>query len=679
MLPIPDPRFAYLRETEEPREYEPSGWDGVFSYDSTKNSPVEEPEKDLEWIDHEQIKGWIQACDERHNHHCQPPRTNAVSPNWLIDCQETCLVRANLNAQYVALSYVWGNSIAGQAGANNIESLQVKRALLDPSIPKTIRDVIQFLNLINERYLWVDRLCILQDDDASKAKHINNMAFIYSNARMTLVAAVGQGADSGLLGIQGITPPFERDSHFVLKFKDPETGRVANINHRAPRLMAHQLTRVQEIPNTKWYSRGWTLQEAVFSRRILYLSETGAFWECHCDTWSEDTSQLRVKFCKPCKKAQADIFRDSYFPPWPNLHMYLQLVAAYNMRQLGFDHDILAGFAGITTSLSTAFLGGFLYGLPELFLDIALLWRPLGHCRRRKPARNDRDPCQASKTKHPVIPSWSWVGWQSEIDPLSWKCGYDYIATNARVISWPGSHYDTILKTGTSWTLKPTVHWHVTNEKCSPIRPVIGDYKTYQRSGTLPEGWSRYSLPFESPEEAEYLHSSDTRTRFRFPIPIPSPKEKGPATHEDGPYLYFQTTVATFFMDRPSPNRIVTSLTDDNGKWVGVLRLNLEKEPLNFSHEKFTVLPELHQDRNLRREQELITISEGNAKNSSPEGGYLEEWNFHERPKDSILYEFVNVLSVTRKNGVCYREGIGRVLKESWLQKKPKTMNVILG
>lgn len=641
-------KIEALKQTEPPE---------IFDYDSTRNSPVELYKKDPQWIDCEQIKQWIQVCDDRHKHHCQCARAHTVTPYWLVDCRDACLVRADPNDQYVALSYVWGDSTNGQARTGNIELLQVKGALLEPSVPKTIRHVIQLLDLIDERYLWIDRLCILQDDDASKTKHINNMASIYSNAHMALVAAVGQGADDGLRGIQGITEPCEDK-----KFDTKPT--------------AHQLTRLSEITATKWYARGWTFQEVVFSRRILYLTDHGASWECHCESWTENTNPRQLRFCRPCNKVLADIFRDSYFPPWPNLHMYLQLVAAYNTRQLSFDEDILAAFAGITTSLSTAFVGGFLHGLPELFLDVALLWQPVGYCSRRKPLQEATNP--SSQTS--AFPSWSWVGWRAEIDPLSWKCGYDYITSTARIISWPGSRYNTILKAGTSWTLEPTIQWHVADGKDCPTRSVIANYRTYQQHEMLPAGWSRYSLPFENPDEAVFVHSSDTRTRFRFPIPIPSPSDEVSLTGEDGPYLYFRTTSATFFIPKPSRDCFTTSVFDGSGNWAGIVRFNLEKPgfPESNEHDK-PISSSTPNGLKVQWERELIAISEGSARNDKQEAGLLEEWDFPDRPRDEPLYEFVNVMCVTRENGICYREGIGRILKRAWHQKGPKPVDITLG
>ncbi|KAI1746307.1 heterokaryon incompatibility protein-domain-containing protein [Xylaria scruposa] len=611
------------------------------NFDSTRGSPTE---KDPEWIDINQVKAWIYGCNTRHEAHCHPIRKNDITPCWLIDTGEARIVRPTTSVTYVALSYVWGSTTSGLTCQGNLEELQKPGSLLGPAMPRTIRDVISVLHLLGERYLWVDRLCIIQDDDKDKEKNIDNMAAIYSNACMTLVVAIGDDTDHGLRGISGITPALDPEKRSSIQ-PSPATE--------------HQLTRLNGVPASKWYSRGWTLQEIVFSRRVLYFTEAGAFWECHCYTWSEDTRLLWSK----CNEKLANIFRDSYFPSWPNLHMYLQLVAAYNNRQLTFDDDILAAFAGITTSLTSTFQGGFLFGLPEIFLDVALLWRPMGPCRRRISGENGQ------KTRNKpgaAFPSWSWIGWQTEVDPQSWKCGYDYIKST-NVVSWPGSKYDRTLKAGSSWKLKSTIQWYVADGPSSPTRPVISDYKRHQRSGDTPAGWSRYSLPSEGPEEAEFVHLSDMKTRFHFPLPLPSDKDTSRPSIQEGSFLFCQTTRAYFLMEPLPPDRIVTSLFDESGTWAGVVRMQVEEEEFvrPDTEKDITELPEPRKGGSGLQKEEFIAISEGSAQNSWNEVGFLEEWSFAERPRDTPVYDFFNVLCIMRQDGICYRKGVGRVLKNA--------------
>jgi hypothetical protein len=557
--------------------------------------------------------------------------------------------------------------VSGVACKATLESFQTPGFLLGRDTPKTIRDVIRVLRLLGQRYLWVDRLCIIQDDDEDKEKHINNMATIYACARMTVVVAVGCDAEHGLLGIQDVTPPLDstkRDSGIRISVLGTE----------------HQLTRLEGVHLSKWYSRGWTLQEIVFSRRVLYFTEAGVFWECHCHTWSENTPKEHLAWeNQRCTKKLTDIFRDSYFPPWPNLHMYLQLVAAYNNRQLSFDDDILPAFAGITVSLSSSFEGGFLFGLPELFLDVALLWRPIGLMRKRKPSGRKCNSKDADISRS-AFPSWSWIGWQAEIDPLSWKCGYDYIKSTD-VVSWPGSKCEVSLKASSSWQLKSTVEWHVAEGVDSPTRPVISNYKRYQRSGDIPEGWSRYSLPFEGPEEADFVHLSDMTTRFRFPIPIPSSTPTNPPPTSDGPFLCCSTTKASFYI-KFTPANITTSLFQGNGAWVGVVQMHFG-QPEDASDSltgNVSSQEQVEIDGGFMEFREFIAISEGSARNRWNERDFLEEWSYVDRPQDTEFYEFVNVLCIARgENGIYYREGIGRVLKSAWLAQNSGPFQVTLG
>jgi hypothetical protein len=85
---------------------------------------------------------------------------------------------------------------------------------------------------------------------------------------------------------------------------------------------------------------------------------------------------------------------------------------------MSLEEDVERAFAGITTILSSTFMVGFLYGLPQLFFDATLLWQPRGNMKRRRPQRITH--------LSTAIPSWSWMGWKGPIDPLSWALAYDY-------------------------------------------------------------------------------------------------------------------------------------------------------------------------------------------------------------------------------------------------------------
>lgn len=74
-------------------------------------------------------------------------------------------------------------------------------SLLSLDVPKSICDAIYLVGSIGEQYLWVDALCITQDDVAMQQAQIARMDRIYAKALFSIIAANGDTAEVGLPGI----------------------------------------------------------------------------------------------------------------------------------------------------------------------------------------------------------------------------------------------------------------------------------------------------------------------------------------------------------------------------------------------------------------------------------------------------------------------------------------------
>ena len=74
-------------------------------------------------------------------------------------------------------------------------------------LPQAIKDAIELTDALGETYLWVDALCIIQDDNRSKALYIARMNQIYGNAHLTLITLNGPSAESALLGVAHVPRP----------------------------------------------------------------------------------------------------------------------------------------------------------------------------------------------------------------------------------------------------------------------------------------------------------------------------------------------------------------------------------------------------------------------------------------------------------------------------------------
>lgn len=365
-------------------------------------------------IDLDLIKSWIRVCEEEHSstqllsnyirpsflptepldihspsalttESCQPAKLNETRFRLtVIDVREECLVDVLPEVRYVALSYVWGGPQTFQNVLTTRQSLYLPHSisLKNDAIPFTIRDAIHLVALLGEEYLWVDSLCICQDDIDNKMRQISNMGKIYSQAMLTIVAAYGKSAHAGLPGVR----PFSRNSI-------QHTELVQNI------LLANEILHLDEtLLQSYWNTRGWTYQEKELSRRCLIFGENQVYFQCNRKEFKEDSGFRDVAY----GKSRALRIRGEKHPIWDS---YRRAVESFTKRAFSFETDVIHAFQGVASLFQPAFKGDFLFGLPETELDAALLWQPYSSTHRRID----------NTTGSPLFPSWSWAGWVGEI------------------------------------------------------------------------------------------------------------------------------------------------------------------------------------------------------------------------------------------------------------------------
>jgi hypothetical protein len=171
----------------------------------------------------ERLQTWIGRCDEYHrveeNWSCWSTRQSldlrlsGLNMLRLIDVRRDCIIECDRDMQdavvpqYIALSYVWGGAPTVRLTRVNKSTLLQPRSLLNEwnSLPRTIHDAIVLVRKLGVEYLWVDSLCLVQDDDEDIKQGVDAMDKIYSKAWLTIIAAHGIDADAGLPGISSIS------------------------------------------------------------------------------------------------------------------------------------------------------------------------------------------------------------------------------------------------------------------------------------------------------------------------------------------------------------------------------------------------------------------------------------------------------------------------------------------
>ncbi|PPQ76820.1 hypothetical protein CVT25_004204, partial [Psilocybe cyanescens] len=165
-----------------------------------------------ETVDSELIKKWIKLCEVHHVEKCTPKQgviktadnSIGVKVLRLIDTQDQCIVEAAPGDRYLALSYVWGPVMPlVRLQQDTMVELAQKGAFerLREKLPITIQNAIDMVQMIGERYLWVDSLCLIQDHNDDMLDGIAHMDLVYQCAVCTIIAAHGSDANAGLPGL----------------------------------------------------------------------------------------------------------------------------------------------------------------------------------------------------------------------------------------------------------------------------------------------------------------------------------------------------------------------------------------------------------------------------------------------------------------------------------------------
>jgi hypothetical protein len=220
---------------------------------------------------------WIKHCEKSHTMCHQPA---GELPTHIIDVEATGDVRLvhakGQESKYAALTYCWG--VATQSVAlkkENIDALSSNIPLdyLDP----TIKDAIFMTRALGLRYLWVDALCIMQDDSDAAGEELRSMAKIYNNAAVTISASCASSVQDGFLQLRLTREWLHPYGSVQLPYRcrDGTLGRIENFRRRQYNGNAEPINR-----------RAWTMQEQLLSPRLVIFGKDAVVWECQSGQWN---------------------------------------------------------------------------------------------------------------------------------------------------------------------------------------------------------------------------------------------------------------------------------------------------------------------------------------------------------------------------------------------------------
>ena len=296
---------------------------------------------------------------------------------------------------YVCLSHCWGTNKGLRPLETTTQTLQdFEQCIPYDLLPATFQDAVVFTRKLGYRFLWIDSLCIVQDDAQDWANEAARMANIYESAVLTLAAASSAHSGGGLF--RKSTP------HICLEnaqWDEPKAAlrQLCNRGFFEYDQPAPKRANSGASAQSPLFSRAWVFQERMLSRRTVFFTPLELVFECREGNVTETgyswmNSEPKLTF--------SNIYINST-PQDQVVFMWRRLVENFTQLQLSFEKDTLAAMAGFASRFLQRFEGSkpnrYFAGLwKETFID-DMLWEVSSHQKSRLPRINSG------------VPSWSWA------------------------------------------------------------------------------------------------------------------------------------------------------------------------------------------------------------------------------------------------------------------------------
>ncbi|KAF2786793.1 HET-domain-containing protein [Melanomma pulvis-pyrius CBS 109.77] len=374
---------------------------------------------------------WINECTAEHG--CCAHLTSPGSVTWfptrlieifgndesethirLIETKET-----TPSGLYITLSHCWGNVNMMRLERSKIE--EFKAGILN--LPKTFNDLIIAARKFGIKYVWIDCLCIVQDEMSDWNIECSLMDKVYRNAFFNIAATASHNSHGGLF--------YDR-----LKSK-PCTVILSAGKGREMFLLVDARQFEKDVANSPLLKRGWILQERLLAPRVLHFARRQLFWECKKLCASEtypyglpsavrrdDLQQgleenrknsvvkkaplylLKFPLCRSHEEVEGVEEIDQ-----KEVKLWYQIVKTYSETSLTFSSDKLPALSGVAKFFQNGPRNTYLAGIWKAHLPHGLAWYR---------------PYQTQETRLPRpekyrAPTWSWMSMDSPITIASYS------------------------------------------------------------------------------------------------------------------------------------------------------------------------------------------------------------------------------------------------------------------
>ncbi|KAI1456240.1 HET-domain-containing protein [Annulohypoxylon moriforme] len=373
---------------------------------------------------------WLKDCDDKYHGdevpqgkdpgefiaYCVPAsddlRSLAKLPTRVVDVGrhdgKIRLVEGNGRAhRYICLSHCWGPhqiiTTTKSTLADRMKEIRIE------DLSKTFTEAIMMARRFEIDFIWIDSLCIIQDDSLDWERESAEMASIYHNAYLTIAATRSSSGNGGLITktpdfeVSGTTPDGEE---YYLVFREK---------------MDHVLWRDSTTSQFPLMNRAWVFQERILSTRVLHFGYQELFFECATTACCEcgyigfldyTTKEISMPNLKTMYSAALNSTTRTKSGKQSNKlwikkaryyvgRTWRSLIMDYTALDLTIPSDRLPALGGVAKTFAEKRGSSYLAGLFEDSLIDDLLWNTFD--------------CKSPRLSKWRAPSWSWASIETHV------------------------------------------------------------------------------------------------------------------------------------------------------------------------------------------------------------------------------------------------------------------------
>ena len=295
-------------------------------------------------------------------------------------------------------------------------------------LPLTFQHAIEVTRRLKKQYIWIDSLCIYQDQDDKSDWLIESqlMHKVYTRCYLNIAATGAKDGTEGLFATRSADCELKP---LTIEWLPPSHVQSAE----APRpkyVLTDWLFLERELLLAPLNRRGWVLQERLLAPRILHFGSRQLFWECSRGVLCE-RFPITLPLCmRKTRAANFSSLKYAYGEPIPDTSsgnavkaeagetegpykLWTNVVSAYSNSALSFSTDKLIALSGIAKIMEERLNDQYIVGMWRRYLASQLLWKV-----------DDASQASGKPSTRPIphrAPTWSWMSLDAKIHPGGYR------------------------------------------------------------------------------------------------------------------------------------------------------------------------------------------------------------------------------------------------------------------